>query len=125
MRFTILAMTTLAFGASDTARGALADPVAEIVTFRLVDGADAEAFATAANGMTPFLDSTGAVLSRTLSVDEDGLWTDYITWASMSAAKSAAAEIMQHQEAAPFMQMIDPATVDMRHANIRFAMTTD
>ena len=53
MRFALIAATTLAFTAADTNRGAAADTVAEIVTFRLVDGADPKAFAQAANGMTP------------------------------------------------------------------------
>ena len=125
MRFALIAATTLAFTAADTNRGAAADTVAEIVTFRLVDGADPKAFAQAANGMTPFLTNMGGVLNRTLSVDETGLWTDHITWSSMAAAKSAASEVMNAPQAAPFMQMIDPETVEMRHAHIRFGLTPD
>ena len=88
----------------------------------LVEYADATAFADAAGEMTPFLRNTGAVLSRTLSVDEVGLWTDHITWTSMKAATSAAEAMMQQPEAAPFMQMIAPDTVQMRHAPIRFTI---
>ena len=125
MRFTLFATTTLLLAAADMSRGAQADTVAEIVTFRLTEGADASAFAQAAGGMSPFLRSTGAVLSRTLSVDEDGLWTDYIVWTSMQEAKAAAAEVMKEPGAAPFMQMIDPASVNMRHATIRFDLTPE
>ncbi len=70
--------------------------------------------------MNPFLDSTGAVLSRTLSVDETGLWTDHITWTSMQAATSAAARVMEQPEAGPFMALIDADSVKMRHAPIRY-----
>ncbi|QJF53142.1 hypothetical protein G3256_06785 [Roseobacter ponti] len=110
---------------ADTGRGPAGDRVAEIVTFRLSAGADVDAFLTAADGMTPFLQSTGAALSRTLSVDETGLWTDHITWTSMRAAKDAAAEMMQQPEAAPFMQQIDGDTVVMRHAPVRHTLTME
>ena len=125
MRFSIFTAATLCFAAAGSERGAMAEPVAEIVTFRLTEGADTTAFAKAADGMTPFLKGTGAVLSRTLSVDKDGLWTDHITWTSMQAALEAAEAMMQQPEAAPFMQMIAPETVHMRHAPIRFSMTPE
>lgn len=122
MRFSISTATPLFLAAAGTERGAKAGPVAEIVTFHLTKVAGPVAFAKAANEMTPFLRGTSAVLSRTLSVDEDGLWTDHITWSSMQAARSAAKAMMQQPEAAPFMQMIAPETVQMRHAPIRFTM---
>ncbi len=122
MRFTRIAMATLALSAADAGRGIAAEPVAEIVTFRLSEGADPAAFVAAADGMSPFLHGTGAVLTRTLSTDETGVWTDHITWTSMGAAKSAAAAMMEQPEAAPFMALIDPETVEMRHATIRFAL---
>lgn len=120
MRFTTLAAALIVFAAADTARSGEPTPVAEIVTFRLIEGADPVAFSKAAEGMKPFLDSTGAVLSRTLSVDETGLWTDHITWTSMQAATSAAARVMEQPEAGPFMALIDPDSVKMRHAPIRY-----
>jgi uncharacterized membrane protein YdcZ (DUF606 family) len=95
-------------------------PVAEIVTFRLVAGAEAEAFVTAARALEPMLAATGAVLGRTLSQDADGLWTDHIRWTSMEAAKTTAAAMMRDPAAAPMMQMIDPDQVQMRHAPILY-----
>lgn len=122
MRFTL---PTLFFMAAGHAGGAAADPVSEIVTFRLMDGADAKTFAQAAEHMTPLLQKTGAALSRTLSADPDGVWTDHITWRSLDDAKAAAAEIMAEPAAAPFMQMIDPDTVVMRHARIWVSQTLE
>ncbi len=92
---------------------------AEIVTFRLVEGTDTAAFLSAADDMGPFLRSTGAMISRTLSVDENGLWTDHITWTSRDAARAAAAEMFERPEAQPFMAMISPEGMDMRHAGIQ------
>ncbi|WP_300031209.1 hypothetical protein [uncultured Roseobacter sp.] len=122
MRFITLTTALITFAAADTARAGADTPVAEIVTFRLVEGADQAAFAEAASGMTPYLEGTGAIISRTLSADETGLWTDHITWTSMHAAKEAAAAMMQQPEAGPFMSLIDPDSVIMRHAPIRFSL---
>ncbi|MEO0379438.1 MAG: hypothetical protein AAF252_04160 [Pseudomonadota bacterium] len=93
-------------------------PVAEIVTFRLVEGTDTAEFLAAANDMGPYLQSTGAMVKRTLSVDEVGLWTDHILWTSRLAAEAAAAAMFERPEAQPFMAMIDPNGMDMRHARI-------
>jgi hypothetical protein len=93
-------------------------PVAEIVTFRLIDGANPEVFTKAAEAMLPFLRGTGAMTGRILSCDPGGLWTDHLTWTSLEAAQSAAKAMFDRPEAAPFMQVIDPDTVSMRHAPI-------
>jgi hypothetical protein len=96
--------------------------MAEIVTFRLVPGADPDAFARAAQALTPFLRETGAVLGRSLSRDADGLWTDHVLWASLDQAQEAAARLMQRPEAQPFLAMIAPEGVTMRHAAIHLQM---
>ena len=92
--------------------------VAEIVTFRLKDGCDPQAFAKAAEGMTPFLRSTGAMISRTLSADDDGLWTEFITWTSKEDALAAAKAMFARPEAGPVMEMIDQSDLSLRHAEI-------
>ena len=91
---------------------------AEIVTFRLKSGSDPDAFAQAARAMIPFLHSTGAMIARTLSRDEAGLWTDHISWTSRAAADAAAKQMFQRPEAAPVMALIDPEGLEMRHAAI-------
>ena len=95
---------------------------AEIVTFRLVEGTDTAVFLAAAEDMGPFLRGTGAMISRTLSSDDTGLWTDHITWTSLEAAKSAAAQMFERPEAQPFISMINPDGMDMRHATIQMQM---
>lgn len=125
MRISLFTSPAPTLAVAEAMRGAAANPVAEIVTFRLSEGADPKAFVAAASGMTPFLTETGAVISRTLSTDDGGLWTDYITWTSMQAAKDAAKAVMARPEAAPFMALIDPETVELRHAPILFSMTPE
>lgn len=97
-------------------------PVAEIVTFRLIQGTAPADFVHAARALEPLLRDTGHVRSRTLSVDPDGLWTDHIEWSSMAVAKQTAAAMMTDPAAAPMMQMIDPDHVQMRHAKILYQM---
>jgi hypothetical protein len=96
--------------------------VAEIFTFRLSPDTDARAFTEAAAALTPFLTGTGAFLSRTLSADETGLWTDHVTWTSLAAAKRAAKLLADRPEAQPFMAMIAPEGLAMRHAVIHLSL---
>ena len=92
--------------------------IAEIVTFRLTGGTDPRAFAEAAHAMEPFLQTTGGFLARSLSVDDNGAWTDHILWATAGHAARAAARISTIAAANPFMAMIDGPSVQMRHARV-------
>ena len=92
--------------------------IAEIVTFKLTDGTDAEGFVKAAEAMTPFLQRTGGFVKRCLSCDETGLWTDHLEWASMDDAMRAAKAIADAPEAAAFMDPIELSSTTMRHAKV-------
>ncbi|TDK43021.1 hypothetical protein [Antarcticimicrobium luteum] len=92
--------------------------VAEIVTFRLADGADETAFISAAAAVEDKLQSSGQMLARTLSRTEDGLWTDHVIWRSQEAASAAAQEVMQSPVCAPFLALIDNDSVAMSHGAI-------
>ena len=96
--------------------------VMEIVTFRLNDGVDAEAFRQAARGIDRLLRDRGTASARTLVVDEDGLWTDIVEWCSMEEAKQAAEELVKEPEFAPLGAMIDGTSVQMRHAPVQHQM---
>ena len=107
---------------ADAARAGDATPTLEIVTFRLSDGVDEATFVDAAKDTEAWLESTGAVVARSLSVDDTGLWTDAVTWTSKAAALKAAEEAMTQPAFAPFMALIDPDSVNMRHASILWQM---
>jgi len=109
---------TLAHAATAEGTSTAASHVAEIVTFRVTDGTSAAQVAQAAAGMQPFLKAQGGMIRRSLSVDADGLWTDHIVWTSMEAAQTAAASVMEAPEAVPFMSLIVPESVSMRHAAV-------
>ena len=112
----------VAFSQAETARGNTSDPVLEIVTFRLVDGTDTKRFLEAAAGTETVLRNQGALVRRVLTIDTDGLWTDVVEWTSMEAALTAAEAVTHHPDFAPFGAMIDGASVNMRHAHIRWRM---
>jgi len=95
-------------------------PIAEIVTFRLAQGVDPDAFVAAARALEPLLRASGGVITRTLSQADDGLWTDHIIWRSLATAKATAAQMMADPIAGPMMQMIDPEQVQMSHAPVLY-----
>ena len=122
MKYALPFLAALAFAPADLARAGSGEPVLEIVTFRTVEGIDLEQFLNAARGTDAMLRERGALIRRFLTVDDDGLWTDVIEWTSMDEALAAAEAVMQHPDFAPFGSMIDPATVELRHAPILWRM---
>lgn len=96
--------------------------VLETVTFRLFPAADPGAFLAAAHDTAPALRRQPGFVARRLVLGGDGLWTDHVEWADGAAAQAAAQAVMADPAFAPFMALIDPATVDMRHAPILWRM---
>lgn len=97
-------------------------PVAEIVTFRLIDGSDPGTFITRARALEPFLRETGALVHRTLSVDETGLWTDHILWKSQAVAMQASTQMFERPESKPFLAMIAQQDILLRYAPVQMQM---
>ncbi len=96
--------------------------VIEIVSFRLIDGADPGAFRDAARKLDGLLQDRGSAVARTLAVDEEGLWTDIVEWTSMDEAKSAAEDLVKDPLFATFGAMIDGPSVHLRHAPVQHQM---
>ncbi len=126
MRFSlpILALVTLPFIPTDSARGAGQTPqtVAEIVTFRLAGGTDEATFLQAARQTEAFVSAAPGFIFRTLTRGKDGTWTDYILWRDQKAAEEMASAFMTEPSVLPFMQAIDPDSVKMRHETVLWQM---
>lgn len=125
MHPTVLSLTLalpLAVFAPTVEAGSAPQPVAEIVTYRLSDGVSVQDHLDAARATRAFLTQTGAVVRRTLSVDESGLWTDHIIWTSLEAAKETEAQAMQRPEFGRFFSGMDDTSVTLRHAPILMQM---
>jgi len=96
--------------------------VAEFVTFRLKGDVSDDAFVQAAKAIGPYLQQSGKVISRSLSRDDDGQWTDSIVWISMKAAEETAAMVMQQPEFGKMVEFIDQSSMNLRYANILMQM---
>jgi len=93
-------------------------PIAEIVTFTLLPGADRDAFAQAAAALDGLLAATPGFLGRCLSASSDGIWTDHVLWSDLAAASAAASALPAWPEAGAFLAAIDPASLTMRHDTV-------
>jgi antibiotic biosynthesis monooxygenase (ABM) superfamily enzyme len=89
----------------------------EIVTFRLKPGTEA-GFVANNRVMMDWLARQPGFLSRHLGKRDDGTWVDVVRWQSMEQAQAAADRIMAEIGDSEAVQAIDPATVDMRHAEV-------
>jgi hypothetical protein len=112
------------FAAPESGTGAAsgAVPAAEFVTFSLKDGVSDDAFVQAAKAISPYLRKSGNVVSRSLSRDDDGLWTDHIVWVSMKSAEETAAAVMQQPEFGKMAEMINQDSMNLRYASIVMQM---
>lgn len=122
---TLTALTlTISFAPADTrADGtAVSQPVAEIVTFRLMPGTEEATFLSAAQATAAPVAAQPGFLRRSLSRDKTGLWTDYVEWADMPSAEAAAQAVMQRPEVVPFLSAIDPDSMEMSHRRILWQM---
>jgi len=117
MTLSSLALTLL-FAPPDARTGgtAVPQPIAEIVTFRLVPGIEEAAFLSAAQATAAPVAAQPGFLRRSLSQDDTGLWTDYVEWADPQSAKAAMQAVMRLPEFAPFSAAIDPDGMVIRHA---------
>lgn len=123
MRIFPLFTTLIALAAADTGRaGSDTAQIAEIVTYRLKEDVTKHDVVKAAQATKAFLDSTGAVVSRSLSRDENGVWTDYILWTSLEAAKATETKAMQRDEFAVFFSLMAEKTVELRYATVLMQM---
>jgi len=116
------ATITRAAAESSSGQATGADRTAEFVTFRLKDGISNADFVQAASAIGAYLRNSGNVISRSLSRDDDGLWTDHIVWISMSSAKATATEVMQQPAFGKMADMIDPDSMNLRYGAILMQM---
>jgi hypothetical protein len=97
----------------------MTDKILEIVTFRIAEGVSEEAVLSAANAIMPWLKTQHGFIDRSLSVDDNGEWLDRVTWRDYATAMAAGEKVMSEESAAPFMAMILPETMVMRHFHIK------
>ena len=92
-------------------------PVLELVTFRLIPGTDPAQFAAAAHATRALVAAQPGVRARHLAQDGDG-WADVVEWDSLAAAQEAARAVMEDPAFAPFLALIAPDGLVMRHLTL-------
>ncbi len=75
-----------------------------------------------AQATDPAVRAAPGFISRKLSKDADGIWTDYILWQSMGDAMNAAKTVVNEPAFAPFGSAIDLETLVMRHQTVLWQM---
>lgn len=94
----------------------------ETVTFALRPGTDPAAFVAAAAATGPALTRQPGFRDRRLIRLDDGRWTDLVAWSDLAAAQAGAAAMMAEPAFGPFLALIDPEGLEMRHDTIAWAM---
>ncbi len=97
-----------------------AQPVAEIVNFKLNAGIEEAAFLDLIKRTHVYASACSGFLSRNLSQATDGTWTDHILWASMPDAQAAAAGFMEQDFGPEMAAALDEASVRMRHQEVKW-----
>jgi hypothetical protein len=91
--------------------------VVEVVLFKLNEGVTVETFVASAAVTEEKVRQYSGFIKRQLSQGEDGQWLDLLWWESLEEAHQAAENIMQDTSCVPFMQAINPDTMQMFHMN--------
>ncbi len=88
--------------------------IVEVTTFQLRAGVEAQDFEAAARAMQKgFLALQTGFLKRTLTVSQDGTWTDIVYWEDQESAEKAMQMAEQSELVMPFMEKIDFNSVKM------------
>jgi len=98
-----------------TARQTVANPVLEIVHFRVKPGVSDEQVLAASTQTQEWISQCPGYLARELSKTTEGQWIDIVHWRTLAEAQAAAQQIMQEPCAAPFMALLDPTQVTFYH----------
>ena len=90
----------------------------EVVLFRTKNDVSHEEALKKLNSLTQILQSFSGFLERKLSVSDDGLWMDYVTWRSKEEALATAKEVMQNPNAVEVFAIIEESSLQMYHFKV-------
>ncbi len=116
----VTGMTLPQSHAADCPNNSTANPtILEVVSFKLAPGVSEEEFVSIVEQMEQsFLCNTKGFVSRVLAKDEEGNWLDQVKWQSLPDAMNAMEASMKEVSVAPFLQAIDPNSIQAKHWNI-------
>jgi hypothetical protein len=89
--------------------------VVEAAMFRLRSGTGRAQFLAASSAAGEVLRGMRGFLGRDLLEGDDGEWLDLLHWASQEDAQRSIEALTQSRDAQPFLELIDPESVQLRH----------
>lgn len=93
--------------------------VLETVTFRLAPQASQQHFISASQPTMDWVRQQPGFVYRTLSCDDQGVWSDHVLWQTLDQAQAASDAFMGVFANSEFMALIDPGSVQMQHLTVR------
>ncbi|WP_416398886.1 antibiotic biosynthesis monooxygenase family protein [Allohahella sp. A8] len=87
----------------------------EVVVFQPRAGVSAQDVETAAQSITPVLESLDGYISRDFGRADGGRYIDVVRWRDLSAAQAAADKVMQEPACGAFFSLIDETQMQMTH----------
>ena len=94
------------------------DHVIEVVTFKLIEGADVNEFMATIPATNTFIKSCKGFVRRCLSRNEDGTWLEHVEWESMEAAIAAGKAFIEDECCAAMMPFFDQGSIKSSHNHI-------
>ncbi len=91
----------------------------EVVTFRMKDGITIPEAQTQLEKLNDCVRQFDGFIERKLSVNEEGVWMDIVSWTTNEAAQLAAEKVMQDPVALHVFDLIDESTMSIQHYQIK------
>lgn len=95
--------------------------IIETVTYKSKAGVSDAQFIAAAKGLDAYIDRCGGLISRSLFKSDDDVWHEHMIWETESAYTKANSGFMASQEGQAVIALLDPASLNMGHAQAAFA----
>ena len=93
--------------------------IVEIARFQLLPDVDVSEFLSVHQDFhLNWVMKQPGFVNRTTYKDEQGIWQDVLHWETLEFAQQASEKLMKNPDAIPWMQMMDPESVDMYHGDI-------
>ncbi len=87
----------------------------ELVVFKTKPSFTKEQVIEAAEALNPIVTKFNGYLGRTLSVAEDGTWSDIVYWTDKESAEFSVKEVMKSETCQTFFAMIDEKSMQFMH----------
>lgn len=96
--------------------------IIETVSFKLAEGVSDEDFVKTTEAVGDYLQTCDGFSQRRLSKSADGRWLEHVEWENLEKAEAASKSFMEQETIMPYMQSIDPESVEMQHQKLHVSL---